>query len=232
MKFCAVFRLCLISFFASTLSSHGAAPVGYVLSWSDEFTNDNNTLNTSYWNYAEPGWRNSAYNTPSAVSVTNGCLVITTYTQGGTNFTGFLDTDNKVMKSYGYYEASIQFSNAPGNWSAFWLQSPYVGNTNTNPTNGVEIDIFEHRDVDGSGDQWANGGDSALHWDGYGSAEQSSSWESTELGVASGFHAYGLLWNSNSYTFYVDGNATWTTNYLVSSALEYIRLTSEVESNS
>lgn len=228
MKTRRILSSCLISFLASTLFCH-AVPAGYVLQWSDEFTN--NTLNTNYWNYSQTN-RRSAYNTPSAVSVTNGCLVITTYTEGGTNFTGFIDTANKVANSYGYYEASIQFSNAPGNWSAFWLQSPFVGNTNNNPTNGVEIDIFEHRDVDGGGNQWVNGGDSALHWDGYGAFGQGTIWSSSNLGVGSGFHTYGLLWTTNSYTFYVDGNATWTPNYLVSSAPEFIRLTSEVESNS
>ncbi|MDE3099794.1 MAG: glycoside hydrolase family 16 protein [Verrucomicrobiota bacterium] len=220
--------LCLACFLASTIPSP-AAPPGYVLQWSDDFTNQ--SLNLNCWSYAQTGWRRSAYNTPSAVAVTNGCLVISTYTAGGTNFTGFIDTAGKVLNSYGYYEAAIQFSNAPGNWSAFWLQSPFVGNTNNNPTNGVETDIFEHRCVDANGNSWLNGGDHALHWNGYGAAEQSRSWSSTNLGVGRGFHVYGLLWTSNRYTFYVDGRITWTTNDLVSSALQYIRLTSEVQSN-
>jgi len=136
-----------------------------------------------------------------------------------------------VMNRYGYYEASIQFSNAPANWSAFWIQSPYVGNTNNNPTNGVEIDIFEHRQIDQSGTLWVNGGDHALHWDGYSSQEQSASWASANLGVATGFHAYGLLWTPTNYVFSVDGTPTWTTTNMVSSAFEFIRLTSEVHTN-
>ena len=227
MRKCRVFGLIWLIFMLPVLLGQ-AVPAGYGLRWSDEFTN--NALDTGNWSYVQTGWRNSAYNTPSAVSVTNGCLVITTYTQGGTNFTGFIDTSGKVTNSYGYYEASIEFSNAPGNWSAFWLQSPFVGNTNSNPTNGVEIDIFEHRETDGSV-SWVNGGDSAIHWNGYGSAEQSGSWSSTSIGVGSGFHTYGLWWVTNSYTFYVDGVAHWTTNHLISSAPEFIRLTSEVRSN-
>src|SRR5271170_4871403 len=131
--------LCLFILAQSALA---VPPPNYSLQWSDEF--NGNSLNTGNWSYVQNGWRNSAYNTSRAVSVTNGSLFITTFTEGGTNFTGFIDTSGKVTNSYGYYEASVQYSNAPGNWSAFWIQGPFVGNTNNNPTNGAEIDIFEH----------------------------------------------------------------------------------------
>lgn len=222
---------------ASTLFSH-AVPAGYTLQWSDEF--NGNSLDTEKWEYARNGWRNSAYNTSQAVSVSNGCLVITTYTEGGTNFTGFIDTQDKFRSSYGYYEASIQFSNAPGQWSAFWLQTPWMmnlqpdgnlGNPNTNPTNGVEIDVFEHRCVDDKGRSWVDGGDNALWWDGYGKSKKGAEWSSQDkLGVGAGFHTYGFLWTTNSYTFSVDGKVTWTTSTnLISSAQQFIRLTSEVQ---
>jgi len=238
----AIFSLCLANCIAFAFFGRATPPPGYTLQWSDEFTN--NTLNTANWEYARNGWRNSAYDTPAAVSVTNGCLVITTYTQGGTNFTGFIDSQNLMMRTYGYYEASIEFSNAPGQWSAFWLQSPwmmnvlpdgYLGNTNNNPTNGVEMDIFEHIDVTSSGTPYNNGGDSALWWNGYGPEEEGGEvYSSGSLGVGSGFHTYGLLWTTNSYTFYVDGNVTGTSTHgdMISTASQFIRLTSEVESNS
>ena len=220
-----------------------APPAGYYLVWGDEF--NGTSLDTTHWEYARNGWRNSAYDTSAAVSVSGGSLIITTYTQGGTNFTGFIDTANTanpIYASYGYYETSIQFSNAPGQWSALWLQSPWMmnaqpdgslGNTNNDPTNGVEIDVFEHRCVDSANSSWVNGGDNALHWNGYGSSEQSAVWSSQSLGVGSGFHTYGFLWTTNNYTFYIDGSATWSTSqYMISSAEQLIRLTSEVQSNS
>jgi autotransporter-associated beta strand protein len=232
--------LSLIGFLASSFFIHAAPPSGYYQVWGDEF--QGNSLNTKNWEYARNGWRNSAYNTSAAVSVTNDCLVITTYTAGGTNFTGFIDSQNLFNGGYGYYEASIQYSNAPGQWSAFWLQTPYMmnaqpdgtlGNTNNSPTNGVEIDVFEHRCVDGNNSSWINGGDNALHWNGYGPQEQSAVWSSQSLGVGTGFHTYGLLWTTNKYSFYLDGNVTWSTSqYLVSSAEQFIRLTSEIQSNS
>lgn len=221
----------VIILFLLAQSVLASPPAGYALQWSDEF--NGTSLNTSNWSYAANGWRNSAYNTSNAVSVANGNLVITTCTQNGTNFTGFIDSANKVTNSYGYYEASIQFSNAPGNWSAFWIQGPFVGNTNSMPTNGAEIDIFEHRQTDSSNNSWVNGGDHAIHWNGYTPGiHQSVSYSSTSLGVGSGFHTYGCLWTSNSYVFSIDGQPTWTNSTFVSSAKEFIRLTSEVESNS
>ena len=177
--------LSVISLLGSTVFS-SAVPPGYVLKWSDEF--NGNTLNTNFWNY-RTGPRHIAYNTSAAVSVSNGSLVITTYTQDGTNFTGFIDTDQKVSNGYGYYEASIQFSNAPGNWSAFWLQSPNVRNTNSlnNPTNGVEIDIVEHRYSDRAGNLLADGGNTALHWNGYGADHRHTDWFSSNLGRPAAF---------------------------------------------
>ncbi len=225
---------------AMTLVAHAAPPAGYTLAWSDEFKGSK--LDRAKWEYARNGWRGSAYNTPAAVSVTNGCLVITTYTSGGTNFTGFIDTNRRAKFGCGYYEASIEFSNAPGQWSAFWIQTPWMmnvqpngtlGSTNDNPTNGVEIDVFEHRCADHNGKDWVDGGDHALHWNGYGRREKNAAWSSRFLGIGSGFHAYGFLWTTNSYTFYIDGHSTWTTkSYMISSVPEFIRLTSEVQSNS
>jgi beta-glucanase (GH16 family) len=220
---------CLLT---SLFAVHAGPPPGYQLKWSDEF--NGNTLNTDYWNI-ETGRRDSAVKTAAAVSVTNGCLVLTTYTENKTNYTAYIDTRKKVLNGYGYYEASIQFSNTHGNWSAFWLNSPYINRTNSlnNPTNGVEIDIFEHRQGDGNGHNWVDGGDHALHWNGYAKGlHKSSEFSNRKLGVASGFHAYGLLWTTNSYTFFVDGRPTWTTNFLVSSVDEYVLLTSEVRDHS
>jgi beta-glucanase (GH16 family) len=231
-----LFSMCIIS---TAFLARAMPPPGYALVWGDEF--NGTKLNKKNWEYARNGWRFSAFDTRAAVSVTNGCLVISTYTSGGTNFTGFIDTQHRVKTGYGYYEASIAFSNAPGQWSAFWIQSPWMmnpqpdhtlGNANDNPTNGVEIDVFEHRCVDKHGENWVNGGDNALHWNSYGPHEKNAVQFSQNLGVGAGFHTYGFLWTTNSYTFYTDGNVTWATKHMISSAPEFIRLTSEIESNS
>lgn len=230
MKSSAV--LVLFTVLSCVLACPAAPPPGYQLRWSDEFNGD--SLDTNGWNI-ETGRRHMAVNTAAAVCVTNGCLVLTTYSEGGINYTGFIDTKRKVLNGYGYYEASIQFSNSPGNWSAFWLQSPFIQHTNSldNPTNGVEIDIFEHRRVDAKQSDWTDGGDHALHWNGYVKGiHKQGTFSDRNLGVASGFHTYGLLWTTNRYAFSIDGRVTWTTNYPVSSVKEFVLLTSEVNGKS
>lgn len=219
----------LLSSIVLVTAGIAAPPPGYKLKWHDEF--DGNVLNSNYWNVIQ-GLRRVAINTDKAVTVTNGCLVLTTYTEQGKNYTGFVNTRGKVLSGYGYYEASIQSSNTPGNWSAFWLQSPYIMQTNVlnNPKNGVEIDVFEHRFTDAHHVDWTDGGDHALHWNGYDKKFHKSSVHfDPNLGVRSGFHTYGLLWTSNSYSFFVDGRQTWTTNHLVSSISEFVLLSSEIE---
>src|SRR5215469_2253232 len=113
----------LFSLIVLAAASLAGPPPGYELKWHDEF--DGNALNTNWWNIVQ-GPRRIAVNTDRAVSVTNGCLVLTTYTENGKNYTGFINTRGKILDGYGYYEASMECSNTPGNWSAFWLQSPHI----------------------------------------------------------------------------------------------------------
>jgi beta-glucanase (GH16 family) len=215
-----------------TFVAHAAPPPGFKLSWSDEF--NGTALDTSVWKI-QTGHRNDAINTAAAVCVTNGCLVITTYSQDGTNYTGFINSRDKVLRKYGYYEASIQFSNAPGCWSAFWLQSPFINHVESlnNPTNGVETDIFEHRCCEKTNTDWSDGGDFALHWNGYDKKlHQHSSYDNRHFGIRDGFHTYGLLWTATNYTFCVDNKPRWSDHTMVSSIPEFFLFTSEVRDKS
>ena len=57
---------------------------------------------------------------PEAVTVRDGLLTLSTYTEGGRHFTGMISTKGKYEARYGYFEARIQWADAPGQWSAFW----------------------------------------------------------------------------------------------------------------
>ena len=207
-----------------------ALPAGVAgLSFDDEFTGD--SLNLSNWNYRELGVRNSATNTQNAVAVANGDLTITTYTSGGINYTGMIGTQSLFQQPYGYFETRAMFSDSPGGWSAFWVQSPTEGNPVDNPqAAGVEMDIVEHRSVNSGNSNISNQVDSALHWDGYGTAEQDASLVTTVPTLTTGsWHTYGLLWTPTGYTFYYDGTAAWSQSGPVSAAAQYMILSSEVE---
>jgi hypothetical protein len=141
---------------------------GYTLVWHDEF--DGTTLDTTRWTVYE-GARRQAQNAADAVSVANGLLTITTYTDGGGHRTGFIDTARHFLTTYGWFEARMRFESAPGEWGAFWLQSPTMGNpVGDVATAGTEIDVAEHRAVDTDGRDIANTYSINLHWGGYGAA--------------------------------------------------------------
>jgi beta-glucanase (GH16 family) len=217
---------CVVALFGSALAGWAGPPPGYVLTWSDEFNGP--ALDASKWR-VHTGARENALNSTNAVSETGGNLVITTYTDAQTNHTGFIDTQNTFAQTYGYFEARIAFQTQSGTHSAFWLQSPTVGVVGNPELNGVEIDIFEHRHSDKHGKFISDGGDSALHWDGYGTSHKKKVIEYKGLDVSSGFHTYGLLWTSNQYRVTIDDKLVWTVDGPISRRPEYIRLTSEVD---
>jgi beta-glucanase (GH16 family) len=206
-----------------------APPVGYSLTWSDEFSGS--SLDGTKWGQRYPGVRYDAINTADAVSVSGGNLVIKTYTASGTNYTGMIGTQGRFQETYGYYEARIDFNGSPGMWSAFWIQSPTYGNPLGDvATAGAEIDVAEHR-VSNSGNTDPLMSDrimSAVHWDGYAAAHQQASSLSGDLDLASGFHLYAVQWTPSTYRFFVDGVETWSNSAAVSQRSEYLILSSEV----
>jgi beta-glucanase (GH16 family) len=206
---------------------------GWQMLWADEF--NGTSLDTSKWAVAT-GPRRDAVNTASAISEGGGYLTITTYTSGGTHYTGFIGTYNSFKATYGYWEASIAFQDSPGEWSAFWDQSPTIGNPIGNPAvAGTEIDTVEHRVTDGASDL-SNKAQSTIHWDGYGADHKSvSSGLVNNPGGPSlqgNFHLYGLQWGPSGYQFYIDGTQIWSTTQAVSHRSEFIYLSSEVQNNS
>jgi beta-glucanase (GH16 family) len=207
----------------------GLPPAGYKLVWQDEF--DGSALGSAWNAYSGP--RLDAVATPAAVSVKDGVLRLTTYTEAGTNHTGFLDTRGTFDATYGYFEARIRFDDAPGEWCAFWLDSPTNGHPLGDPgTAGAEIDVVEHRVIDQGG--WTALRDMAaiaLNWDRTATSRQNVSQLVSLPGnaaVQGAWHVYSVLWTDSEYTFYIDGFAAWTTSTALSHRSEYLQLTCEV----
>lgn len=218
--------------------AHAAPPAGYTLVWADEF--DGTALDFSHWNHTYPGTYRDAFNTPDASTVAGGNLTITTYTENGTHYTDHLDTKNKYQPKYGYMEARILFSNAPGNWSAFWMMSPTMGAAMDPRLAGTEMDIVEHRDSDWVGTDISGKVNSTIHWDGYIEPNHKAVTGGLQgSGLGGSFHIYAMEWTPDFQKFYVDGVLTFTVNNStatypvepeapVSHRSEYFMLSSEV----
>ncbi|MFZ2725528.1 MAG: glycoside hydrolase family 16 protein [Methylococcaceae bacterium] len=201
--------------------------------WHDEFRSQ--SLDLTKWNYRYTGLRNSAINTPNAVTVERGQLVITTYTNKGIHYTGMIGTQDKFEMTYGYVEARMKFHNMPANWSAFWLQSPTFGTPIGSPDiAGTEIDIIEHRMANQTNSDVSSYIVNAIHWDGYASSHKSiGNMVSFKQTLSQDtWHTYGVLWTPTSYSFYFDDKLVWTTTTAVSDRSEYLILSSAIRNNS
>ncbi|RME92420.1 MAG: glycosyl hydrolase family protein [Verrucomicrobia bacterium] len=203
-----------------------APPAGYELAWADEF--EGTALDPAKWNHRQPGPRRDAINTPDAVTVKDGILTITTWTEGGKHYTGMISTAGLFESGPGYYEARVRFADAPGMWSAWWLQTPTMGRPLGDPAKaGMEIDLFEHRAVNQAGKDIADQVQHTLHWDGYGEHHKSRGHLTPPLGLRQGWHVFGCEWTETEYRFYVDGRLTWRSGP-VSLRPEFMILSSEV----
>ncbi len=205
------------------------------LVWHDEF--DGTQLDQTKWT-GQAAPRKGAQNTPDAATVRDGVMTITTWTENGQHFTGFLRTVGKFETTYGHFEARIRFHTTPGQWGAFWLTSPTLGKPLGDVAKaGVEIDVVEHRAVYGVGTGKSNDASNlqgmALHWDGYGEHHQAKGHPGHPApgapSLQDNWHTYAVRWTPEHYTFYLDGKEQWTTDIAVSQRPEFLLLTCEVE---
>jgi beta-glucanase (GH16 family) len=218
------------------LAAHGAAapaaPLpGYRLAWHDEF--DGTTLDTAKWT-AYAGARRGALNAPDAVAVAGGVLTLAAYTEGGVHSVGFIDTARKFLATYGWLEARIRFVSAPGEWGAFWLQSPTMGNpVGDVGAAGAEIDVAEHRATDTAGVDISNSYGINLHWDGYGASHRHAGGVGAPPPgtppLQGSWHTYAVHWTADGYIFYLDGVRQWATAEGLSRRPQFIKLTCEVQ---
>ena len=211
---------------ASTLA---VAPAGYQLLWSDEF--DGTALDPAKWKHHWSGQRRDALNAPDAVSVEDGFLVISTFTEDGIHRTGMISTEGLFEARYGYWEAAIQFQDAPGTFSDFWIHSPTIGEPHDNVAlAGVEVDVIEHRTVDNAGNDLSGKSSMNLHWGGYDIYHDGDGDLTPDLQLGTGFHVYGFEWTEAAYRFYIDGRLVWSHHKSISQRTQYAIFSTEVES--
>ncbi|MEY2514655.1 MAG: hypothetical protein QOJ89_2013 [bacterium] len=212
--------------------------------WSDEF--NGTSLDTSRWSNRQSGPRWDGTLTADAVSVGGGALTIKTYTENGTHYSGMIATQTLAgiggfEQTYGHFEARLRFNSSPGQWSAFWLQSPTMGATIGDPgSSGVEMDVAEHRTrcvtpppplpAQTCAGDISDRIQSALLWDGYGADAKVAAQLSAPLaGLDNGsWHTYALRWTPTDIVFLYDDVPIWSQSGPISRRSEYIILSSEV----
>jgi beta-glucanase (GH16 family) len=238
---------------AQAAPAQAQTPVGPP-TWSDEF--DGSSLDMTRWSYRGTGARFDGILTPAAVSVGDGVLTIKTYTEAGQHYSGMISTQKHgsegFEQAYGTFEARVKFNSSPGQWSAFWLQSPTIGSPIGDPANaGVETDIAEHRarcetapspssspsstsptspSTCKSGDDISDRTQRALIWDGYGADRKAAVRLSDPLaGLGNdSWHTFAVRWTPTEMTFSYDGAAIWSASGPISRRSQFIILSSEV----
>ena len=137
-------------------------------------------------------------------SVSNGVLSITaTPAAAGSNpyglpyDSGVATTYKSFAQLYGYFEVKAELPAGPGLWPAFWLLP--ADNVNT-----AELDVFEvlgnaaatiYETTHGSNTDGSNAGQQQII---------------NGTNTSTGFHTYGVDWEPNTITFYIDGQAVAT----------------------
>ena len=127
----------------------------------------------------------------------------------------------KFLHKYGYYEVRCHLQQGDKWWSAFWLQSPNIGTHPDPKIAGVEVDIMESFFPNTYIPHF-------LHWGGYAEdhqkdttmAEKRSAARGDAIPLEKGFHRFGVLWEEDGYTFFVDGVQSGPKLTSVSSGIE------------
>ena len=178
---------------------------GYSLVWSDEFSAT--SLDQDSWTFetGNSGWGNNElqYYRPENTCVREGLLIIEAKEEsfGGAAYTSSrIKTQDKQSFRYGRIDIRAVTPEGQGLWPALWMLGQSFSTVGW-PNSG-EIDIMEM--IGGSGRENTTHG--TVHW----SDNGSHTYYGGELTLADGetlasvFHVFTIIWDSNSITWYID----------------------------
>ncbi|WP_367390677.1 family 16 glycosylhydrolase [Lewinella sp. LCG006] len=205
--------VCNLDFFV--LSEEEIYEPNWVLDWADEF--NGNAVDENYWSkvhHGNPDNGELQFYTPRPenIVVSDGTLKLIarqeTYTGQGPamnapatrNYTsGKIETLGKITFQYGKIEASMKLPRGPGTWPAFWMLGENIFEPGIGWPRCGEIDIMEH------GQDFNNLG-AAIHTQAYNHTIGTQITGTYQIDdYDTGFHTYGLVWDTEEMSFSVDG---------------------------
>ena len=202
------------------------------LVFDDEF--NGNKISSKVWRHYREGARKGGYWDSEQSFIRDGKLVIRTeYKENGKFGAGYytdrIDTKNKYMQTYGYFECRCILPAAKGMWSAFWLTNDSVSVDGSSGKEGAEIDVFESPLYYKKKNN--NLITSNIHYSGYG---LQTKYKNVTIAKAVNpyeeFNTYGLEWNEDGYIFYINGVETGRSKFGgVSRCPEYMILSCEID---
>jgi serralysin len=180
----------------ATIAANFTTNYGYAGTGLNSFTLPNNAEQQIYTSPSFQGTSNAPLGL-NPFSFSNGVLTISaqpvTAAQSaqmwGYHYSSGLLESNSTQ-TYGYFEMRAELPHGQGLWPAFWL----LGSDNK------EIDVLEGL---GSDTKTAN---NAVH-----SNAVPALGNASFNPYASGFHTYGVLWDPQHVTYYIDGAPVWQT---------------------
>jgi len=204
----------------------------FALVWNDEF--NGTQLDTSKWGYRTNFWgkRFAAFAGPEdgCVEVKGGKVHLKLKKRADGHFcspqlqTGELLWDHpwqedrkgfwplakrekpKFLHRYGYYEARVRLQRRPGWWSAFWMQTETQGVCLDPARAGIEHDIMESFYPGDVSRHMFHMNGYGPDYKGYSIPRGSSAERPFNLAMSTDeFHTFGLLWEPDGYTAFVDG---------------------------
>ncbi len=178
----------------------------YSQTFFDDFSGTK--LDTKRWERCPEWQRQNAggYWKNSCSSVKDGNLIIEAKIENGTPISGAIRSRGKFEQSRGLYKIRFKAEKASGLWYAFWLMSDKVSNVGNGAKDGGEIDIIEIL----PNDPWMPKDkntylNSAVHWDGYGSAHKShGSQYFIDDSFYNQWHEVTFEWTRDYYKAYLD----------------------------
>ena len=206
---------------------------GYQMVWSDEF--EGTELDTTKWQGhvvplgSGPVAYDGGYLDDSAVAVKDGNLILSIkqYPESAGDRAGeyyffYLDSRPGFSGTYGYYECRAKLAKARAGNCAFWMNSPTAYDYDVPKEEGVEIDIMESMQY---GRKYQGSIERNIHYfDSTGHQHLRARFFKVGGDPYEEFNTYGLKWDENGYTFYVNGKECRNTDFGVSKAPEYIVL--------